>query len=59
MSKQVKKKQHYISNSILEYFTDDTGNIYETLFDGDNMKTYCTNPNDSMCENFTYELEKM
>jgi len=57
MTEQITKNQHYIPQSLLHYFTNSDGRIFEILLRG--KKIYPTNTINSMCETFTYEHEKL
>lgn len=51
--KQITKKQHYISQGLLQLFSNDGKHIYECLIP--EHKVYRTKISDAMEENYTYE----
>jgi uncharacterized protein YchJ len=57
MSEQITIKQHYVPQSLLLYFTNLDEKLFEVLLR--EKKIYRTNTLNSMCENFTYEHEKL
>lgn len=57
MAEQITKNQHYVPQSILRYFTNSDGKLFEVLLR--EKKIYPTNTANSMCEAFTYEHDKL
>lgn len=57
MTEQITKNQHYVPQSLLRYFTNSDGKLFEVLLR--EKKIYPTNTANSMCETFTYEHEKL
>ncbi len=57
MAEQVTKKQHYIPQSLLTHFANENGQLFEML--AHNKKVFQTNIGDTMCENYTYEHDKL
>lgn len=57
MSQQITKNQHYVPQSLLRHFTNSDGKLFEVLLR--EKKIYPTNTDNSMCETFTYEHEKL
>ena len=57
MAEQITKKQHYVPQSLLRYFTNSEGKLFEVLLR--EKKIYPTNTAKSMCEAFTYEHDKL
>lgn len=51
------KNQHYIPESLLEHFTNPSGKFFEVLLGV--PKVYVSQPDNSMCEMYTYEHENL
>jgi hypothetical protein len=57
MTEQVTKKQHYIPQSLLSHFSNEDGQLFEML--AQDKRVFQTNIGNTMCENYTYEHDKL